>query len=391
MSSLGNSGTVSGRTQQAGTETQTNTPWGSSIPYLGDILSEAQRLNTLGGQSYTPWGQVANQTPDQIVYQTGVRDYVNAPGTQKFMSSGSDAIKNLMTQVGSGGALGQVGNAGAGKLAGLVTNNNLYDPGQATNQMMYGDIINPYLGKNVDAALQSQVQGFNINTLPGLRREAIGDGSYGSTRNMQTEGMAAGALDKQMTDTAGGMYQDAYNTAEGNRINALGIGSDQSITQAKLIQQIMDNASANSLASSGTSISHLPGIINAPLDLLAAQNTAGGQQFNQNQAQLDDATNRFNFDQTQPWDSLAKFAAIINSQAGLGGSSVQSGFSTMPQVSGAANAAGLGTSALGLLLSLYGKGSSTGSGGGNINPNYNVTTKQAISNSITPTFKGASV
>jgi hypothetical protein len=204
-------------------QVQTLAPWANAQPALANVLSEAQRLQMLGPSKYTPWGQVANFTPDQLAAQQGITNYTNSAGTQAYLQNGQKNTMGLLNQGMTGGQLGQMAQQGTGNLAGYLQNNNLMDTAGANNNLAYGNTINPYLQQQTDAALKGQVNQFNTQTLPGLRRNAIGDGSFGSTRNELTEGLAAGALNKQMNDTASGMYQNAYNTSEQNRLAALAI------------------------------------------------------------------------------------------------------------------------------------------------------------------------
>lgn len=314
--------------QQATNTTTNQQPWAPAQPYIKQGLEDASKVYAQGPQQYTPWSQVANFSPLQQSAMTGIHNYVNSAGTQNFMNTATNAFANNIS--GDPNQLQQVAGSGMGKLAGTLTNNNLYDPAQATNQLAYGNNMNPYTKTNVDSALRKLSDNFTMNTLPGLRRAAIGNGTYGSSRNEIAEGAAAGALANEMLNTSSQMYGNAYNATQQNALNALGESSNQQLTQAGLTNQLFNTGNTQNLNSQSIGLNNYQNILNMPLSMLQQVGQVGLQKYQQNQNVLNDATNKWNFVQQAPWDSFAQFKNMIDNNTAYGGSGSTNSLSVTP-------------------------------------------------------------
>lgn len=340
--------------KQGATTTTVSQPWGASQPYIMQGLQSAASLMAQGPQQYTPWNQVANLDPFQLSAMNGTRNYINSSGTQNFMKTASNGVQDLVSN--RPNQVQQIANQGMNNSLGYMTNNNMYDPAQATNQMAYGNNTNPYTKVNADAALQQLSNNFQTNTLTGMRRNAIGNGSYGSSRNEMAEGLAAGNLSQQMYDASNQIYGNAYNTNQQNSLAALGLSANQQNQQAGLANQLFNVGNQQKLDSQNIGLTNYQNAINAPLAMLQQQGLIGAQQQQQNQNVLTDATNRWNFNQDALWNSVNQFKNMIDPNTQLGGSG--SGQSTSTQQQPGVNKAALATSGLlsaaGLAASLYG-------------------------------------
>jgi hypothetical protein len=341
--------------KQATNSTSVSQPWAPAQPYVMAGMEGAATLASQGPQQYTPFSQVAGFDPMQQQAMNGITNYVNAPGTQQFMNTAGTSAQNLVN--GGNSTVSNVANTGVGNTLGYITNNNMYDPAAANNQMAYGDNTNPYLKGNVDSALRDLSNKFQTQTLPGLRHQAIGDGSYGSSRNEMTEGQAGGDLAKQMYDTATGMYSNAFNTQEQNRLNALGISANQQGTQANFNNGLFQTGVGQTFDGRSIGLNNYNNAVMAPLQLLQAQGQVGLQQQNQNQANINDATNRWNFAQNAPWNQVQQFKNMVDPNTTLGGSGSGQSYSAqgVPNSNTAALATGGLLSAAGLAASFYGK------------------------------------
>lgn len=328
-------------------------PWASAQPYLLQGLQSAANLAAQGPQKYTPWSQVANLDPMQLAAMRGTRNYVNAPGTQGFMNTAANGVQGLIS--GALNPLQQMAMQGGGQALGYLTNNNMYDPATATNQMMYGNNQNPYLKNNVDSALRQLSNQFTTQTLPGMRREAIGNNSYGSSRNEMAEGQAGGDLARQMYQTASGLYGQDYNTQQQNAFNALGTAANQQYNQANLTNQLFNAGNQQNLNAQQIGLQNYQNALNMPLQMLQARGQIGQQQQNQNQAAINDAANRWNFNQNSNWSTIQQLASMVNGQAPYGSSTSGQSYTQKPVPP--TNTAGLVTSGLlsgaGLAASLY--------------------------------------
>lgn len=326
--------------QQATNTTSTQQPWAAAQPYLKSIMNSAANIYSQGPQQYTPWSQVANLDPMQQSAMNGITNYASSSGTQNFMNTASNAVNNSLS--GNPNQTQQVANAGMGNVAGLISNNNMYDPSGALNQMAYGNNMNPYTEANTNAALQKISNNFSMNTLPGMRRNAIGNGTYGSSRNELAEGLAAGGVANQMNETASNMYGNAYNTAQSNSLNAVGQSAQQKLNQAGLTNGLFTQGNTQNLNRQSIGLQNYLNSLNMPLSMLEQIGQVGLQQFQQDQNQLNDATNRWNFNQQAPWENLGRFKALIDNGAQYGGSSAGNTNQVTPNtpVNNASNIAG---------------------------------------------------
>lgn len=339
--------------QQATNSTSSQTPWAPSIPYLQQGINSANQWAAQGPAQYTPWSQYANLTPNQLAAMQGVTNYTNSAGTQNFMNTAANGVQNLISN--NPNAQMNMGQQGMSNALGYMNSNSMMDPSQAANQMAYGNNTDPYLQKNVGSALQQLSNNFQMNTLPGLRHQAIGDGTYGSSRNEMAEGSAAGALSGQMNQTAQEMYNNAYNTNQQNSLAALGQNAQQQSTQAGLANQIFNSGTGQQQTAQNIGMQNYNNALFAPLQMLQAQGGVGAQAQQQNQQQINDSTNRWNFAQQAPWTQVQQYANLINPTSNQGQSTSGQGYQSnyLPQASGAALATGGLLSGVGLAASMY--------------------------------------
>ncbi len=299
-------------------------PWASAQPYLQQGINAATSLYAQGPQQYTPFDQVANFDPLQTQAMNGIDNYVNSSGTQNFMGTAQQSVSN-----GLSGAPNQsqaIAGQGTNQLAGYLSNNNLNDPSQSLNQMAYGNNTNPFTQANVGNTLQQLSNQFSTQTLPGMRDQAIGNGSYGSSRNEMLEGQAAGAVNSQMASAAQTGYGNAYNTQQTNSLNALGQLANNQQAQAANTAGLFNAGNTQNLNAQSNALSGYQNALNMPLSMLQQQGMVGTQQQTQNQDQLNNATNAWNFAQDAPYNNLTNYASLLNGTATLGGSNAGSAY-----------------------------------------------------------------
>ncbi len=340
--------TVVPQAQNATNSTSVKQPWAPAQPYLKAIMGNAAKIYSQGPNQYTPWNQVADLDPFQKSAMNGIQNYVNSSGTQNFMKTASNVVNQSL--LGDPNSTQQVAGSGMRQVGGLITNNNMYDPAAATNQMAYGNNMNPYTQANTNAALQKISNNFSMNTLPGMRRNAIGNGTYGSSRNELAEGQAAGAASNDMYNAASQIHGNAYNTAQNNSLAALGNSAQQQLNKANMTSGLFTAGNNQNLNSQSIGLQNFANSMNMPLSMLEQLGQTGLQEFQQTQNQLNDATNRWNFNQNAGWDHLGKFKQFIDNGASYGGtgSSASSATSFAPPVNNASNLVGALISAVGL-------------------------------------------
>lgn len=292
------------------------TPYAPAIPYLNQAMQDAAKIYAGGPQAYTPWSQVAGFTPEQLAAQQGILNYAGSQNTQDFIGNTQNAVARQMA--GGNQYLQPGAQQGAGVLQGYMANNDLQSNADYLNQMAYGDQSNPYLDTQVSSSLQQLSNKFMSDTLPGLRRAAIGRGSYGSSRNALAEGAAAGSLDAQMQQAANNAYMNDYAQQEQNRLGALGQIATQQNQQAQAAQGIMGTSANQYLQNVQSGLGNYKNAIAMPMDMLNQIYQVGTDQYAQAQRSLTDATDRWNYEQNQGWDQLARFKQLIDPTSSLG-------------------------------------------------------------------------
>lgn len=168
------------------------------------------------------------------------------------------------------------------------------------------------------------------------------------------------------------MYQNDYNTQERNRMTALGQASDYLNNQAQFQSNLIGQGAQQYLNNIQTGLGNYTSTVGMPLTMIDQLMQVGNQKYTQTQNQLNDATNRWNFNQNNAWDNLTRFKQLIDPTASYGGST--SGSSNVTNTLPTSNTAG---NVLGGLLqagALYGqlKGGGAGNlfssgGGGTVN------------------------
>lgn len=362
------------------------TPYAPAMPYLEQAMRDAAKMYSQGGTQYTPWSQVAGPSAQQLASQQGILNYVQSPGTRQFIQGAQGTTANQMmggtnyNQPISGYAQNQLGGY-------LNQGSNLASNAGMLNQMAYGDTSNPYIDTQVRSALDQMSNAFLTNTLPGLRRAAIGQGTYGSSRNALAEGQAGSALESQMSEAANKAYMGAYQTSEQNRLQALQQMAQQQGQGAQNAYNLMQQGAGTNLANIAQGLGSYNQSLAMPLDMMNQAMQIGNAQQQQEQAQLQDMTNRWNFQQQSGWDTLAKFKNLIDATSQLGGVSATS--QQMPQQNIIGNVAGGLMQAAPAIAGAMGSGS-TGTSTAANNLQGNIATQGGFSNWAQPSSMGFS-
>lgn len=191
---------------KGGGDTETKTvaePPEFQVPYIKDVLNQAQSLYGQGPVSYYPGQTVAGVNP---TLQQGF-DYLTGPGsayTSGVAQTGADALGQLV--------------AGA-------------DPQN-----------NPYFQSTLDAILRPITENYTNVVMPGIDAGAVQAGQYGGARQGVAQGEAANAYMRNLGDTASQFGTEAYQAG----LDSLG----RSILAAPAVQQ-MGLTTGNTLVNVG--------------------------------------------------------------------------------------------------------------------------------------------
>jgi hypothetical protein len=165
---------------------------------------------------------------------------------------------------------------------------------QATNawQFATGDVLsptsNPYLAQYGDALAQGINRNFTQNINPALEGQAVASGQTGSSREALAQGVAAAQTNKDVANAQTQLYNNAYNTG----LNTFNQG-------LALSPQIM-------------ALGMQPGVI---------ESSVGAQQRGLTQAQLDEQTQGYWFNQLSPLMMLQAYQGLVGGNYGGQGTS----------------------------------------------------------------------
>lgn len=343
------------------TTTQKSDPWSGQQPYLNSLFSQAQQQQSGQGPLYfgttsnnptaptaptrnaftttTPGTSIAasgpmnagygNSTPASSTppttsfnqagfdaanakYQTDLQNYnqqLQPPTPNAATGSPTLAPVNPLTQQ----AQQMASTAAQGSIQNLANNGAF-----ASNYAMTKAIDpanNPFFQSAVAGAIRPAVQQFTDagGALSQIRDSAMQAGQFGGTRQGLGEGIAQSRLQQQVLDTAAGMGNTAYNEGLTAQQRALAL-----LPQTQQAQ-------------------------NAPATTL---DSVGQQMQAQQQSAINDAIQKWNYQQQLPQQQLSQFANLINGNYG-GSSSTTAptprGNPLMSGLGGAAAGAAIGT------------------------------------------------
>jgi len=149
-----------------------------------------------------------------------------------------------------------------------------------------GDYLNanPFLSAAYDAASAPVIEQWNTQIAPGIDSSFAGAGRMGSGLYAQARNTGENTLARNLTDMSSKMAYQNYIQERQNQLN-------MAQQAGAMAQQDYD-----------------------PFNKLMA---VGAAREGQQQAELQDQINRYNFQQSQPWDQLARYSGLVS--GGYGG------------------------------------------------------------------------
>lgn len=168
---------------------------------------------------------------------------------------------------------------------------------QNPNTMSWDPSVNPNLRAAIDAAQRPLYDNLMETVLPGIRDTGVMQG-YGNSRQGIAEGLAVGRTQRAAGDTAAKIVQDLY----GQNLNAAGQRYGQNINAL--------------LGATGL----LPTLQQGAIQPGVTVSNVGDVQMGQQQAQLNEAINNFNWDVNRVGD-LAQAQELVNLIQGFPGAS----------------------------------------------------------------------
>lgn len=363
-----------GGTKPAGTtETvQKSDPWSGQQPYLTSGFAAAQDIYNQGGPQYFPGQTYAGSNPQLQgginaltnigMYgtpgQRGAIDTVNSITDPNFLNSNPsngtyNSAANGGMNVNTGGyfqpiASGEVSNTGGADTFNALSNGSLTNTGGVGTLRNFanGNMLsakNPYFQQmaattaaNVQPTIEGQFAAGNRSD-SGLGARALGLGlgdaigglAYNNyQQGLQQQESAANSLANIGQQNIGNRLAGATNLANlgqqnignrlaaGNALTSLGFGNNNTrLAGAAGQAQNFQSGIGDQL----TAASYAPTLANMAYNQAGAFTGAGTQQQGLDQAAINDAVSRYNYQQQLPYSNLANYMNMI--QGNYGGTS----------------------------------------------------------------------
>ena len=276
------------------TSTNTNTPF--QQPYFANALGQAQNLYEQGLPQYYQGQTVAGFTPAQ----------------QEAMNRTSNYV--------TGGQYDQMQNQTFGALS----------------QGLSGNIDTRGFDQMSDAYKTQAIDGAN-QIMQGVRGSQVASGQYGgSGRGDMLNNKVIQDANKQYSQQMAGMYNNAYQTAQQNRMQSMGMANSLMANPMEMNKQLY--------------------------------NQVGLPQQQMNQATMNDAKQRYDYAAMAPWQNLNQYMNMMQGNMGGTTSSSSGGGSTttapgQPQGGGGSELGGLLGMAAGTFMPAIGPGLGSAAGG----------------------------
>ena len=264
-------------------------PWEQQIPYLPTGFEEAGRLYGQGVPDYYPGATVAGFDPSQTAAQQAILNYTMGPRPAAQQAAAEQAT------------LGQLQGAtpfATSQMDDLLAGNVNYGAGSPFGIMadMYGQQYQTQLSK----------------ALPAIRQQMVEYQPGGGSRGDIVQGMAESAASKNLAQNLAGLYGGAYQTAQTQRFPA---------AQMRLGQQQAGQAA-------------YPSIMGAPLSMYQAIGDVGAQRRAMTQEAINQAQQKYEYEQGAPMSALQQYMANISGEYGGQTAQTPSGLSQLGQVVG---------------------------------------------------------
>ena len=273
----------------AGGATTRTEPWAEQKPYLTAGFEEAGRLYGRGVPDYYPGATTAGFDPSQTAAQQATLGYA--------MGQRPAALQAAAENV----TLGQMGGAtpfSSGQMSDLLAGRVDRSAGSPYAAMadVYGQQYQSQLSK----------------ALPAIRQQMVEYQPGGGSRGDIVQGMAEAAASKNLAQNLAQMYSGAYGQAQGMRFPA---------AEMRLGQQRAGQAA-------------YPSIMSAPLEMYGAVGDVGAQRRAMTQEAINQAQQKYQYEQAAPMSALQQYMANISGDYGGVTTQSPSGLSQLGQLVG---------------------------------------------------------
>ncbi len=326
-------------------------------PFMRDIVMQGQHLFQNNFPQFFPGDITAPMNPLQLMAQQGAVGFLGGPQQSLLNQLGFQGVGSLLSPSQASQSLQGLTGAGVdllGGAAGLAQQGLPGVPQQAAAQniapalqgMLSGQASqNPFFQSSLDAFTGEATRQFGENVLPQLRSSILSAGGP-STRGDLVQGQALGQLGSTIANQAANLQQNAFNQAIGqqNLATQLVSGAQQNLfgqmeqgraQRAAELGRLSDQAIRGGILGDQNALQRLSAglplsgqFTQGLLGQFGALGGVGDQQRGFEQQLINDAIQRFQFEQNAPADALRQFAGFTGSFPG------QTTTQQAPQLSG---------------------------------------------------------
>ncbi|ODB82742.1 hypothetical protein A3193_18510 [Candidatus Thiodiazotropha endoloripes] len=263
---------------------QSAEPYDEQMPYIEDIFAQSQAL----AQEDIPYYPGETFARSNALHDRGFSDRMNVSDQYGQMTNAAGQnVYNLATMAGLQAAHSQ---------------SPTVDPSNSLRQALSGEVnLVPY---NQAAEAMINQTNRSVDSQVGQNDQAAAlMGQSGSSRHGVAEGILRSNANAQLQDNLSNMYLGAYTNAQ-NR-------ASQGVDQAVDLYSQGAIADASRMNTASSLFGQVPAFGQSQLGFAGVPLEAGDFYRNEQQTEIQDAVNRYNYQTQQPWNNLNRYAQLV--------------------------------------------------------------------------------
>jgi hypothetical protein len=339
----------------ASKSTTTAAPWKIQEKYLKGGFEKAAHLLDKGAPKYYGGKTLAGFSQPELKAQKGIMQTASSKAAQNLVSDAQSQLGKTYGMAGDmrkrAGAVDEYGES----LTDYGDTATAYDLSQKDyagmtpfQEQQMSDMLAGKVNMSKDSGLKSVTGAMRRDIMdelqgPGgmlaqIRQQQVGYQPGGGSRGDIVTGMAAKGASQKLADQASRMYADAFSKAQERRLPAgqMALQAQQAAQQLGLSGGNLRLGAGNMLSSAGqlglSGIDRMPGVQNAMYDRFGRMQGVGAQQRAMHQEQINQAMNKYNYNQNKDMQHLQNYMANISGQYGGTTTSNPSALSSMGQL-----------------------------------------------------------
>jgi hypothetical protein len=308
-------------------------PWSGQQPYLTYGFEEAQKRFESDQPSFYPGNTISPFNANELAYQQNTLDYANSGRPQAMQASAESAInQELLSDPNANQMLGTIRGLAPYGQQSLVAASNLTDAPILNTQgvdpimaqMLSGSVQNnPFIGQANEAFAADATANFQQQVMPALRSSQIAYQPGGSSRGDIASGIAASGLARSIADHTNSNYMDAFNSAQQQQMNAANLLEQSRARRAN--EALAQGQGAFNLGLTGeqaignrlnAGLGAYGGVSQAPIDIYGNVSDIGMSQREMEQQMLDEAVNRYQFNENIGDQKLTNYMNTVQGNYG---------------------------------------------------------------------------